>query len=431
MIYHIVLRSGPCECLMSSTDPEEFEETVLNGQKPREAQYIGRYLIEGILGEGAMGVVYKGFDTTIRRHVAIKTIHARLLLQSDGEEFLERFRREAQAAGRLVHPNVVTVFEFGHHEDTPYLVLEFIPGRELRDIMNEGDVPLETTRRIFTQILSGLSVAHTAGIVHRDIKPQNIFVMSDGLTKVGDFGIARIDATGYTRTGIILGTPSYMSPEQFTGGELDQRSDLYAASALLYEMLTGVKVVTGKTITEVMYSVLEKQPPRVNTLVESVPESIAAVVDKGLAKLPDDRYQSAEEFRAAFEAACAESSIGLESSDSAQVRFASSSTLTADAMRAVDTGIEIDDATWRTLINRRARDSLAPNASELLQKVALSTLNYDDLICFLEGLGHESDPRLATYALAAELSTGDSEKTENSLLECSVRDLANSTARIE
>ena len=280
---------------MNPTDPSELEETVLNvGSGIHDSQYIGRYVIEGVLGEGAMGVVYKGFDPSIRRHVAIKTIHRSLLLKDDGHDFIERFRREAQAAGRLVHPNVVTVFEFGDHEGTPYLVLEFIPGKDLRGVMDEGLIKLETSRAIFLQILNGLAVAHAAGVVHRDIKPQNIFVMPDGLAKVGDFGIARIDATGLTSTGMVLGTPSYMSPEQFTGGELDHRSDLYAASAVLFEMLTGRKTFTGRTITEVMYAVLEKEPPSADTLASSVSAVLAAVVSKGLAKRPEDRFQSAD-----------------------------------------------------------------------------------------------------------------------------------------
>jgi serine/threonine protein kinase len=414
---------------MSQSDPASFDETVLAGDPSRNAEYIGRYLIEGILGEGAMGVVYKGFDTSIKRHVAIKTIHGALLLKDDGDEFLARFSREAQAAGRLVHPNVVTVFEFGNHEDTPYLVLEFIPGRELKEIIDEGNLDIASARDIFVQILAGLGVAHDAGIVHRDIKPQNIFVMPNGLTKVGDFGIARIDATGLTRTGMILGTPSYMSPEQFTGGELDHRSDLYAAAALLHEMLTGAKVFTGKTITEVMYAVLEKEPTSADTLVSTVSASVAAVVSKGLAKRPEDRFQSAEEFRVAFVAACAESSMDVAKSTGPRTWFTSSPALTSEALRGADVGIGDHQEVMQMLINRRTRGALAPGAGDLLQKVALSTLTYDDLVQFLKGLGQEGDPRLSTYTLATELSKRSYEKTEGTRLESSVRNLAHSATQ--
>jgi serine/threonine protein kinase len=410
---------------MASSEPEDDDKTILSEDNPH---YIGRYRIDGVLGEGAMGIVYKGYDTAIRRHVAIKTIHGALLLKDDGEEFLERFRREAQAAGRLVHPNVVTVFEFGHHDETPFLVLEYIPGRELRDIIDDGHIPLEITRAIFVQILNGLAVAHAAGIVHRDIKPHNVFVMPDGMTKVGDFGIARIDTTGFTRTGMILGTPSYMSPEQFTGAALDHRSDLYAASAVLYEMLTGAKVVTGKTVTEVMYSVLEKEPVRADSLVSTVPAELASVVAKGLAKSADDRYQSAEEFRAAFERACLASSIGTPRRPRSRVSFVSTTTLTGETLRSVRADLDEHKEVMRMLIARRTGKSLAPDASELLQDVAVRTLSYDDLVQFVRGLDNESDPRLATLTLAGELAKQQHEHTERTRLATSIRNLAQSAA---
>lgn len=410
---------------MTSSEPEDDDKTVLAENSPH---YIGRYRIDGVLGEGAMGIVYKGYDTSIRRHVAIKTIHGSLLLKDDGEEFLERFRREAQAAGRLVHPNVVTVFEFGHHEETPFLVLEYIPGRELRDIIDDGQVSLESTRAIFVQILNGLAVAHASGIVHRDIKPHNVFVMPDGMTKVGDFGIARIDSTGFTRTGMILGTPSYMSPEQFTGAELDHRSDLYAASAVLYEMLTGAKVVSGKTVTEVMYAVLEKEPARADSLVSTVPASLAGVVAKGLAKRPEDRFQSAEEFRAAFEAACLGSSIGTPKRPRARASFISTAALTGETLRSVHVDVDEHQAAMSALIARRAGKSLAPEASELLQDIAIRTLGYDDLVQFIRGLDGESDPRLATLTLAGELAKQGHEHTERTRLATSIRNLAQSAA---
>ena len=254
---------------------DKDEATVLIDGNPNAPRQIGRYLIDGVLGEGAMGVVYKGFDSSVKRHVAIKTIRSELLELDDSEEYMQRFQREAQAAGRLVHPNVVTVFEFGDHDGMPYLALEYVPGQELKDLMREGPLELETTRSIFTQILAGLGAAHGFGVVHRDVKPQNIFVLPNGMIKVGDFGIARLDATDMTRTGAQLGTPSYMSPEQFTGAPVDNRSDLYAASAVLYEMLSGRKAFRGKTITEVMYAVLEREPTNLRELAQSMPPSLA------------------------------------------------------------------------------------------------------------------------------------------------------------
>ena len=329
-----------------------------------------------------------------------------------------------------MHPNVVTVFEFGHHEGTPYLVLEFIPGQELKQLITSSRLTFEKASAIFVQMLSGLGVAHSAGIVHRDIKPQNIFVMSNGLTKVGDFGIARVDATGFTRTGMILGTPSYMSPEQFTGAELDHRSDLYSASAVLYEMLTGVKVFSGQSVTEVMYAVLEKDPPSADSLVATVPASVAAVVSKGLAKRPEDRYQSADEFRLAFEDACKDADVAQRLTVRPRgPSFASTTALTSESLRSVDVGLDVDDAAWRLLIDRRTRGELDEAASQLLRDAALETLGYDDLVHFVAGLRHESDPRLTTLTLAAELSKRDHEQSERNRLDSSVRHLAHSAEK--
>ena len=194
------------------------EETVLAGGASGGPRSIGRYLIDGVLGEGAMGVVYKGFDPSIQRHVAIKTIRREILSEDDTGEYLARFKQEAQAAGRFVHPNVVAVFEFGDHEGTPYLALEYVAGRELKAVLAEAPLDLDTVRHIFAQVLAGLGIAHSYGVVHRDVKPQNIFVLPDGMTKVGDFGIARMDETGITRTGTFFGTPIHVPGAVHRGG---------------------------------------------------------------------------------------------------------------------------------------------------------------------------------------------------------------------
>ena len=198
---------------------------------------------------------------------------------------------------------MVAVFEFGYHEGTRYLALEYVAGRELKAALAEAPLDLDTVRRIFSQVLAGLGTAHSYNVVHRDVKPQNIFVLPDGMTKVGDFGIARMDETGITRTGTFFGTPSYMSPEQFAGTAVDNRSDLYAACAVLYEMISGKKAFPGKSVTEVMYSVLEKDPPDLLEIKRNIPPALADIVKKGLAKRPEDRFQNAAEFSEAIEAA--------------------------------------------------------------------------------------------------------------------------------
>jgi len=204
---------------------------------------VGRYQITGLLGRGAMGMVYLGHDAAIDRQVAIKTIHRRLLRGDDSSEWLERFRREVRAAGRCLHPNIVTVFEYGEEADAPYIVMEYVQGRELRDYLKDRQpMPLRNVVAIILQVLQALSHAHTHGVVHRDIKPGNIILLTDGQVKVTDFGIARLELSGsLTQVGMAVGTPGYMAPEQFSGHELDRRADLYAAGVVLFEMLTGVR----------------------------------------------------------------------------------------------------------------------------------------------------------------------------------------------
>ena len=214
-----------------------------------------------------MGVVYKGYDEGIDRYVAIKTVHRNLLSGEEGADWLQRFRREARAAGRCLHQNIVTIFEFGEQEGMPYIVMEFVEGQELSDMIRARDANnIDRARavEITAQVLDALEYAHANGIVHRDIKPGNIIILKDGTVKVTDFGIARIDSTSMTAHGSVVGTPSYMSPEQFTGQEIDRRSDIFSTGVVLFELLTGQKPFPGKSATEVMYKLLNHQPPAVD-----------------------------------------------------------------------------------------------------------------------------------------------------------------------
>ncbi|MCB1768246.1 MAG: serine/threonine protein kinase, partial [Candidatus Competibacteraceae bacterium] len=209
---------------------------------------IGRYRVMGLLGRGAMGMVYLGHDAAIDRQVAIKTIHRRLLGGEDGIDWLERFRREVRAAGRCLHPNIVTVFEYGEEAGAPYIVMEYVQGREVRDFLkNRQPMPLGNSVAIILQVLRALGHAHAQGVVHRDIKPGNIILLADGMVKVTDFGIARLEMSGsLTQVGTAVGTPGYMAPEQFSGQEADRRADLYAAGVVLFELLTGVRPFPGR-----------------------------------------------------------------------------------------------------------------------------------------------------------------------------------------
>ncbi len=265
---------------------------------------VGRYRVTGLLGRGAMGVVYLGHDAAIDRPVAIKTIHRRLLQGAEGAEWLARFRREVRAAGRCLHPHIVTVFEYGEEEGgAPYIVMEYVQGRELRDYLQDRQpLPMANAVAVIIQVLQALGHAHACGVVHRDIKPGNIILLADGQVKVTDFGIARLDAVGgLTQDGMAVGTPGYMAPEQFRIEEADARADLYAAAVVLFELLTGMRPFAGRSASELMYQVLNEPPRRATVLNPRLPLALDAVLERALAKQPSERFQDAGAFIAALD----------------------------------------------------------------------------------------------------------------------------------
>lgn len=258
---------------------------------------LGRYNIIGELGQGAMGTVYKAVDPLIDRIVAIKTINLSLALD-EKDEYESRFYQEAKAAGRLSHPNIVTIYDVGKSGEIAYIAMEFLQGRELRDVLNDGKrMPVEQVINIVAQVAQGLAYAHEYGIVHRDVKPSNIMIVRDGHVKITDFGIARMaSAAVRTQTGMVLGSPKYMSPEQVVGKLTDQRSDIFSLGVMLYEMLTGQAPFAGENINAIMYQTLNSVPPPPSTLSPNVPEMLNFIVAKALAKKLEHRYQDAKEF---------------------------------------------------------------------------------------------------------------------------------------
>lgn len=258
---------------------------------------LGRYEILGELGHGAMGIVYKARDPLIDRVVAIKTINLGLALD-EKEEYEERFYQEAKAAGRLNHPNIVTIYDVGKSGDVAYIAMELLQGRELRDIMNDGKLmPVDQVLDITAQVALGLSYAHEHDIVHRDIKPSNIMVVRDGHAKITDFGIARMASSAVrTQTGMVLGSPKYMSPEQVMGKTIDQRSDIFSLGVMLYEMLTGHPPFVGENVNAIMYQTLNAVQAAPGTMNPAVPEMANFIVAKALAKKLEDRYQNAKDF---------------------------------------------------------------------------------------------------------------------------------------
>ncbi|MFA6062212.1 MAG: protein kinase [Gallionella sp.] len=260
---------------------------------------LGRYEVISELGQGAMGVVYKARDPLIDRIVAIKTINLGMA-QEEKEEYEARFYQEAKAAGRLNHPNIVTIYDVGKSEDIAYIAMEFLQGRELRDVLREdGRMPVERVLDIVAQVASGLAYAHDHEIVHRDVKPSNIMVIQDGHVKITDFGIARMASSAIrTQTGMVLGSPKYMSPEQVLGKIIDQRSDIFSLGVMLYEMLTKEAPFVGDNINAIMYQTLNTVPVAPRTMNSEVPEMLNFIVAKALAKDLDDRYQNARDFAA-------------------------------------------------------------------------------------------------------------------------------------
>ncbi len=258
---------------------------------------LGRYEVIRELGQGAMGIVYQAKDPLIDRVVAIKTINLGLAMEGK-DEYEGRFYQEAKAAGRLNHPNIVTIYDVGKSGDIAYIAMEYLQGRELRDIMNDaGLLPVGNVLDIVAQVSSGLAYAHEHDIIHRDVKPSNIMVIRDGHVKITDFGIARMASSAVrTQTGMVLGSPKYMSPEQVMGREIDQRSDIFSLGVMLYEMLTGQAPFNGDNVNAIMYQTLNAAPAAPSSLNANVPEMLNFIVAKALAKGIDDRYQNAKDF---------------------------------------------------------------------------------------------------------------------------------------
>ena len=250
-----------------------------------------------------MGVVYEGFDTIIERTVAIKTIRTDELDPSEAEEHSRRFLIEAKAAGKLNHPNIVAIYDYGKEQNLAYIVMEYVHGKELKAYFDAGHhFDTGEILRIMSQLLGALEMAHANGVVHRDIKPANIFLTDKGSVKLGDFGIARIDSTHKTHAGTILGTPSYMSPEQIKGESVDQRSDLYSTGVILYQFLTGEKPFSGSMVA-VMHKVLNEEPPPPSTLNPQSPPAMDLVIAKAMAKDQSQRYSDARQFIIALRSA--------------------------------------------------------------------------------------------------------------------------------
>jgi serine/threonine-protein kinase len=271
-------------------------------------QRLGKYLVTDVLGKGAMGVVYKAHDPDIQRTVAIKTIRRELVEDDDRAGMvMARFKNEARAAGRLSHPGIVAVYDYGEAEDVAFIAMEFVEGNSLRAYFSR-DTQFEERDvvSLMAQLLDALQHAHEQGVWHRDVKPANIIIMNNGKLKVADFGIARIDSSSLTQVGAVMGSPGYMAPEQYKGDAVDWHADIFAAGVLLYQLLTSTRPFTGST-EQLAYKVCYESPAPPSVIAPGRDlERHDAVVAKALSKLPQERYASANEFKAAILEAFAE-----------------------------------------------------------------------------------------------------------------------------
>src|SRR5258706_6702882 len=263
---------------------------------------IGKYAITRTLGKGAMGMVYEGFDTVIERKVAIKTILADYLQDSDMADAVARFKREAQAGGRLQHPGIVAVYEYGTDAGMAFMVTEYVAGQELKAVLSSGrHFELIEVFELMKQLLTALDYSHKAGVVHRDIKPANLMIILPGpKLKIMDFGIARLESSSLTQVGTVVGTPTHMAPEQLMGLTADGRADLWSSGVILYELLTGVSPFLADSPATVMHKVLQQEPDPPSALNPTLPTGFDGVLARALAKRPEERFQTARAFQAAL-----------------------------------------------------------------------------------------------------------------------------------
>src|SRR5436853_533087 len=266
---------------------------------PQTEQYrrVGKFELHEPIGEGAMGAVWKAYDSVIRRYVALKLL-SRAGRPTDAQD---RFLREARAAGALQHPNIVTIYDLGESDDHLFIAMELVDGRDLSSLIALSEpLALERKLDIVIEVLQGLSYAHERGVIHRDIKPSNVRIASDGSVKIMDFGIARLQSADVTGSGAIVGTPTYMAPEQITNGAITPATDVFAVGCLLYELLGYRKPFEGETVHGVLYQVLTTDPKPLRTMVPSIPAALERVVGKALNKVPEERYETARQMQSAL-----------------------------------------------------------------------------------------------------------------------------------
>ena len=341
-----------------------------------EPTKLGKYDVVGVLGKGAMGVVYKAVDPHIERTVAIKTVRKDLIDSDLAEQFMGRFRNEARAAGRLHHPNIVGIYEYGEDDRVAYIAMEYVDGTGLREFLNRrARFELPQIIAIMTQLLHALEFAHGRGVVHRDIKPANLILTAAGALKVADFGIARIDTSSLTMTGLVMGTPSYMSPEQCMGRPSDHRSDLFSAGVVFYELLTGRKPFEGSVET-IPYQICHAEPPAPSELSSlQLPPAIDALAATALGKDPDTRFQNARAFNVALRSAAGPAAL--------EASAAEATVLNLGEVPLQPAGPATWDDTVLTTVERQLAKFVGPMAKIMVRQAAPQAHDVHELYALL------------------------------------------------
>lgn len=362
-------------------------------------QAIGRYRIDQVLGRGSMGVVYKGYDPEIDRPVAIKLVRIDLLEGEHREDYLARFRREAQVAGRCVHRNIVAMYDFGSHDGNPFFVMEYVDAPSMDQAVGRGvGLGPHGATPIVLQLLDALALAHSLGVVHRDIKPSNLLLTPARQVKVMDFGISHMSTSHLTQVGSVLGTPRYMSPEQFRGDPVDARADLFSAGAVLHELLTGRPAVEGRSFEEVMVRLLH-DGIALAPADAMMPEPMRQVVATAMALRPDDRFPDAEAMAAALSRALADvEPHGGASTAEARTVYRPIAPATSPPLVASPPPVGAPDPAARPAfadaevlgsIERRLAQHIGPLASRLMRD-ALKEADSVDALC--QSLALRIDP---------------------------------------